>query len=554
MKARTQTIPGSPCRSCDWLGTAPAIFVLLLLTIDAGWAAPGLTALRRDKSDEFFASGVIPSLRIEIAKTNMASLRRDDRTYVRATVREGDRVYEEVGIHLKGAAGSKQSIDQKPALTLNFDKFHDGQKFHDIDKLHLNNSVQDKSYMTEALCSELFLEAGVPTARTTHARVWLNGRDLGLYVLKEGYDRQFLKRHFRNPKGNLYDGGFLQEITARLQCDAGEGDVKVYSDLRAVAAAAREPDFSKRMGRLEQVLDVDRFLAFTALEILTEHWDGYALKKNNYRIYHDPESGRCVFIPHGMDQMFWSADRALVPNELEGLVARGVLQTAEGRQRYRRSVSNIVSNVFTTERLMEHIIRLQSRLRPVLETMSTSWAKAYDSEVQKLRGQIQQRIRRVNEMLAEPVAEPIDFDARGVAKLTRWQPFDLKSSGKLEQVKLSDRPMLHIVAGDTERCSASWRSAALLKPGRYVFEARLRTEGIVPLAEDPSRGLGAGIRISKSRVTRTNGFVGDHEWLKVEYEISIEGEVGEPIFVCELRAMKGEVWFDLSSLRVRRVE
>ncbi|HKX62652.1 MAG TPA: CotH kinase family protein, partial [Verrucomicrobiae bacterium] len=216
MKARTQTIVGSPCRSCDWLGTALAIFVLLLLTIDAVWAAPEPTALRRDKSDEFFASGVIPSLHIEIARTNMASLRRDDRTYVRATVREGDRAYEEVGIHLKGAAGSKQSIDQKPALTLNFDKFRDGQKFHDIDKLHLNNSVQDKSYMTEALCSELFLEAGVPTARTTHARVWLNGRDLGLYVLKEGYDRQFLKRHFRNPKGNLYDGGFLQEITARL--------------------------------------------------------------------------------------------------------------------------------------------------------------------------------------------------------------------------------------------------------------------------------------------------------------------------------------------------
>jgi spore coat protein CotH len=197
-----------------------AFLVPILLLAHAAAAPP---ALRHDKSDDFFESGVIPNLRIEIAPTNMASLRRDDRTYVRATVREGDRTYQEVGIHLKGAAGSKQPIDQKPALTLNFDKFRDGQKFHDIDKLHLNNSVQDRSFMTEALCSEMFLEAGVPTARTSHARVWLNGRDLGLYVLKEGYDRTFLKRHFRNPKGNLYDGGFLQEITAA--CNATSGKV-----------------------------------------------------------------------------------------------------------------------------------------------------------------------------------------------------------------------------------------------------------------------------------------------------------------------------------------
>ena len=94
----------------------------------------------------------------------------------------------------------------------------------------------------------------------------------------------------------------------------------------------------------------------------------------------------------------------------------------------------------------------------------------------------------------------------------------------------------------------------MLKPGRYKFEARLRTAGIVPLTENPSRGLGAGIRTSRARVTRTNGFVGDNDWVKVEYEISVDHETGEPIFVCELRASEGQVWFDPGSLRVRRVK
>ena len=87
-----------------------------------------------------------------MAQTNFNKLRRNPRDYVRATIREGDQVYEEVGIHLKGAAGSFRPVDgDKPAFTLNFDKFVDRQKFHGLDKLSLNNSVQDPSYMTEAI-------------------------------------------------------------------------------------------------------------------------------------------------------------------------------------------------------------------------------------------------------------------------------------------------------------------------------------------------------------------------------------------------------------------
>ena len=186
----------------------------LCLAITCGHAA----SPKREESERFFTNGTIPYLRLRIPATNMARLRSNARDYVRATVSEGDTVYQEVGIHLKGAAGSFRNVDDgKPAFTLNFDKFSDGQNFHGIDKLSLNNSVQDPTYMTEAICSELFLAAGVPTPRTTHAHVELNGHDLGLYVLKEGFDKTFLKRHFKNVKGNLYDGGFLREITEPLE-------------------------------------------------------------------------------------------------------------------------------------------------------------------------------------------------------------------------------------------------------------------------------------------------------------------------------------------------
>ncbi len=548
----------APLRLCvDWsrfIGAAVGRIVLCLLISQVLLAAAPFER-KRDKSDVFFESGEIPRLRIEIAKTNLNQLRQNPRGYVRATVREGERVYEDVGIHVKGAAGSSRGVDDNPALTLNFDKFKDDQKFHGMDKLHLNNSVQDGSLLTEALCSDLFLAAGVPTARTSHARVWLNGRDLGVYVLKEGYDRTFLKRHFQNPRGNLYDGGFLREINEPLHRNPGEGDVENYRDLRAVARAARDPDFSQRLTRLDPVLDVDRFLSFVALEILTEHWDGYALKKNNYRVYHDPESGRCVFIPHGMDQMFWSASRPLLPPEgqLEGLVARSVLQTAEGRTRYRARVHTLATNLFTLERLTNHIERLCARLRPAVTELGEGRVRAWDDGVKDVRSKVIARVKWVQTKAAAPVPEAVVFDADGVARLTRWSPFDLKHTGEMNEVTEGGRRCLHIAAGAEGRCVASWRSAVQIPRGQYVFEARLKTAGVVRLPnESVARGSGAGIRVSQD--PRTNQAVGDLDWQTVSHELTVTGELGEPELVCELRAAKGEVWFDLESLRLVRKE
>ena len=141
---------------------------------------------KRDVSAEFFSTRVVPHLRIEISDADLAGLRKDDRDYVPCTIREGGSVYSEVGVHLKGGPGSFRGLDDRPSLTLNFDKFVADQKFHGMDKLHLNNSVQDATYVMEIICGDLFRAAGVPAPRGTHARVELNGRDLGLYVLKEG--------------------------------------------------------------------------------------------------------------------------------------------------------------------------------------------------------------------------------------------------------------------------------------------------------------------------------------------------------------------------------
>ena len=140
----------------------------------------------------------------------------------------------------------------------------------------------------------MFHAAGVPAPRVTNARVWLNGRDLGFYVLIEGFTRDFLGRYFKHTHGNLYDGGFLKDVTDTLDKESG-GNSKDESDLKRLATAAQEPAPSKRWERLNQTLAVERFISFLAMEVLVWDWDGYMMNRNNYRVYHDRDTGKMMY-------------------------------------------------------------------------------------------------------------------------------------------------------------------------------------------------------------------------------------------------------------------
>jgi len=505
-----------------------------------------------ERSDQFFNNAPIPFLKIEISATNMAALQRNNRAYARATVRDGETVYSEVGVHLKGSAGSVRDLNDKPALTLNFDRFRDRQKFHGLDKIHLNNSVQDPSYLTELLCGDLFRAAGVPAARTTHARVELNGRDLGLFVLKEGFNKTFLRRYFKNANGNLFDGGFLKDITEPLQKLSGS-ETNGQASMKAVVTAASEPDPAQRMERLEHVLDVDRFISLMALEMMTWHWDGYTMKKNNYRVYHDPVSDKVVFFPHGMDQMFWEANGPIIPVNPEGLVARSILQTTAGRRRYRERVATLLTNVFKVAVLTNRMNEVQALIRPVLAAINPEAARGHDGSVNNLRNQIVQRALGIERLLALPEPKPLQFDSTGKAILVGWREHQSVTPGDAVMDKVSDasrHEVLHIRAGADGKCTASWRNRVLLEVGRYRFEGQVRTSGVVSLTDQ--KGEGAGLRISGSRTPRTDKMIADSPWQKLEYEFAVTTDSSEVDLVCELRASKGEAWFDPASLQIIR--
>src|SRR5205085_11641622 len=136
-------------------------------------------------------------------------------------------------------------------------------------------------FLDENLDGELFRAVCVPAVRVVYELVELNESKLGFYVIKEGISEDFLDQYLKHPSGNLYDMEGGREVTEQMKRQSGLGPLD-WSDLKAVAAAAQEPDLNKRWQRLDHVLDLNRFISFMAMEMITCHWDGYCIGRNNF--------------------------------------------------------------------------------------------------------------------------------------------------------------------------------------------------------------------------------------------------------------------------------
>jgi spore coat protein H len=496
----------------------------------------GAKKKKADVRADFFQEPTVRVFDFKVSEEALTALSQSPRTYVSGQITEGEAVLPNVGIRLKGM-GSFRDLDEKPSFAVKFDEFVETQSYRGLKKLMFNNSAQDSTYLAELLATQLFEDAGVPAAHVTHARVRLNGRDLGLYVVIEAMNKDFLKRHFGSGKGNLYEG-YLQDVHGRLEQDNGEDESQ--ADVRALYQACTVPDPAERWQRLNKVLDVDRFVSFIAMELLTTHWDGYLIHFNNYRLYHDPKTDKMVFITHGLDWAFRRPNVLIDPPQ-KSLVGRAVLTTPEGQKLYQERIRTLFAKVFKPSVILDRMEQALGKIRTA--ELNPAEMANLERRASFMRERIQLRATCVEEQLRGIVPKPLAFDANGFGYPVSWRDEPDRGAAILDRVKLQGKETLHIHARE-EQTRASWRSQLCMLPGWYRFEGMACTKLV--------QGGSARLRISGA--TRSVGISGNTGWHPVSHDFQVpEGSLDVEL-VCELNAINGgDVWFDLASLRVKQI-
>lgn len=526
---------------------------LALLTLGA--ALPAATPTR---VDALFA-GEVPVIELAIPADGLKKLAQDPRVLVEFTLKEpGKPDLEHCSVKLKGSYGSFRPInDSRPGFSIRTAKVTD-QSFHGATKFQLNNCAQDGTMMHELMSGEIARAAGVPASRCTHAYVTMGGKVLGVYVVKEGFDSDFLRPFFADTHGHLYDGGLHNDISPDLELD--KGDPKDKARITEFTNALREGDATKRRARLEQVMDLDAYLRHLAIEDILVHGDGYSYRANNYRVYEDPSTNRFVFILHGMDNMFgvdsWgqSSPRAYVfASPLAAPLYPGASVTAvaqalwgdkadgELRARFRRQAFAVYDQAIRGRDWAKRTEAVTANLKAKLLPVDPKEAERAERRGLEGAAQVRRRMQIVEAQFADAAALRTPG---GAAALGPYLWNVSTDRGEAQETRFENREVLRLKK-NADGGQVDFRLPLALEPGNYRLETEGRVQGI--------QG-GAGLRLRLSGEADRPGpptLAETGDWRPLRLDFTVGG--GDPTLVIELRAAAGEAWVDRGKLRLVRL-
>lgn len=272
----------------------------------------------------------------------------------------GPHDFSTVGISKKSYCGSFSNT--KPCLKLHFSKYKASnedaiENLIGTKYITLNNCIQDPSYIRQPLGYTLFKQAGLPYSRCNFAHIYVNNSDLGFYVNVEPLKKLFIQHNFKdNDKGNLYEIEVGEDFDqASLDSDriSFEG-FSDYSDKNDLKLATHEIK-NKGLAGMAQVIDVNQFIRFFAMEILLKHWDGYTDNRNNTYIYNDVKASanptvsnvKFKFIPWGLDQILGEGTKFHIDDDS----VLGSLVRSDGNllQQLKKEIRNYANTIFDRE-------------------------------------------------------------------------------------------------------------------------------------------------------------------------------------------------------------
>ncbi len=306
-------------------------------------------------------------------------------TTFHASVTVDGSTFADIGIKKKGFLGSLDAT--KPSLKLKLDEFVAGQEYLGLEKITLNNSHQDPSLVRQCVAYQVFAGAGIVAPRCNFAHVTINGRDLGIFVNVESLDHHMTKSHYADGTGNLYEGtlsDFRHNWTGTFDSKGG-GD---GSDLLPLTNVLDNSPDATLVADLAPYIDLDRFITFWAMEILTNHWDGYANDHNNFFVYHDPTTDKLDFIPWGPDgtmqpgATFGALGSTTGPIAVaaNGALAYRLFAVAATRQQFLARQRTLLTTAWSESAILAEIQRMETLISPAADAYEgTGWHAAVDS-------------------------------------------------------------------------------------------------------------------------------------------------------------------------------
>ena len=404
---------------------------------------------------KLFASDRIANIEIQLAESDWDELRSQSRTFSEALSKELSKkpytyvkgnisidgvLIENVGIRKKGFIGSLSS--DRPSLKVKFTEYEKQSPIKGLDRLTLNNNKQDAGRICQYLAYKLFRDSGTHAPRCGFAKVTVNGKYLGIYSNVEAIKTDFLKHSFEEKDGAVFEGtvtDFFPEYTEKFEPKNKAAKTKYIAAVSKLLEASQVD-----VEELNEVVDVDSFLKFWAMESLIGFWDGYCSNQNNFYIYRDSKFKKFHFIPWGTDSAF--TDSSPIPPyfirprsvHAKSILPNKLYRNEKIKSDYEATLMAFLDEHWNEEKLIAEVDRVEALLKPhVMEGNEKKFRRTihgYRSFIKGRREDVVSEFKSGPPKLLAEAKHPIYFATVGEVKATFKATYRDKDPAKPQEV------------------------------------------------------------------------------------------------------------------------
>jgi spore coat protein CotH len=265
-------------------------------------------------ADDLFNDSVVHDIRLEVHPRDWATLKLnfEENTYYPCNLYWRGIAADGAGMRSRGL-GSRSGT--KPGLRIDFNRYEERSEFVGLKSVVLDNVVQDQSLSRERISMKLFRLLGVPTPREAHARLFVNGEYVGLYVIVEAIDKRFLKLNLGEDEGFLYEfnwvgeyrfeyfgeeAGYYSPVLFDPQTHENDPQPQPLVDFIRTVNEAPDEGFGSEAGAY---VDLSQVAVYLAVENFLSEIDGLAgyAGMNNFYLYRYAGRNLFQFLPWDKD-------------------------------------------------------------------------------------------------------------------------------------------------------------------------------------------------------------------------------------------------------------
>ena len=456
--------------------------VCALLVMNAESLGIEDSAKRMEYETTLFDTSFVHSIDIQMEDWDKFIESCTDEEYALCSVVIDGESYQDVAIRAKGNTSLsqvKQYENDRYSFKIEFDHYDDGKIYHGLDKLVLNNLIQDNTYMKDYLTFQMMRAAGADAPLCSYINITVNGENWGLYLAVEGVEESFLQRNYGNDYGELYkpdsmnmgdNRGNEEKIDRGAEGDfkggMGSSDVKLlYSDDEydsyanifdnaktdlTKADKDRLIEVLKKLNNnedIEDVVNVEEVIRYFVVHNFVCNFDSYTGSMiHNYYLYE--KDGQLSMIPWDYNLAFGgfqnkSDATSLVNYPLDSPVSGGTIDSRpmlawifnkeEYTELYHQYFAEFISAYFDSGYFTEKMDSVKEMIAPYVENDATKFCtyEEFQTGVDTLKAFCLLRAESVSGQLDGTIAATAEGQEQDSTSLVDASKLDISAMGSM---------------------------------------------------------------------------------------------------------------------------